>query len=452
MLFYGLCAICAFYPFVRKKCYRIFVFILTIILSLFFFDSKDPFIEMPIYMYTMVLSILLGLFGRKKYTKADKNFLIIFGLIILCMLFSILMLALGINVQAALLLKKSSTDTLSISNELLYATVDFVVIKHFLFYVVYLLFLFFNRDCLMERDNRKTLILACKIIFKILFVFLIVESIITNVFGAWTDRNFITTIFNTSLNQGVKWIGYTGLYTSTAWFAEPSNLRVVIIYYLIRLTERRFSFKSTLWDLLSYVAVVFNGSSTALVIAAIYIVYTIFYFVFSSKKIILKLFGLVLLVACIIIFIQYDSVMFSKVDAFISGDTQWGSAYFRSQSITYAIDIIKYHPLFGLGIGTVYCHAGLFQSLANIGLVGTVLLVYVHVMFLKESLTLITVLKIIFVLGISTAAFMVQEVTSPFMCILMMTMLAKPQKDVCTKRCKSAIKECKNKISIGDLS
>lgn len=424
MLFCCLCAACAIRPLINRNGYREFIFILTVVVSLFFFDSKDPFIGIPLYMYIMVLSILLGLFCRRHYIKTDKKLFIVCILIVVAMMFQMIMLLFGINVQKALLLKQSTTDTLDITSELLYPTVNFTVIKHFLFYIAYLMFLFFNADYLRNKNKLAKLLKCCVKIFKLLFVFLIVECVVTNFTGLLKDRNIITLIFNTSLNQTIKWTSYSGLYTSVAWFSEASNVRIVIIYYLIRITEKNYKFKSIIWDLVSFFAVFASGGSTALMISAIYVVYSVFYLIVVNRYMYLKIIGTAFLIACVCVVSKYGEVMFAKVNIFLSGAITWGSASARSQSIVYALNIIKYHPLFGLGIGTVYSHSGLFQALANIGIVGTSLLVYAHIILLKPSVSFIVIVKIIFVVGILFAAFMIQEITSPFMCILMMTMFA----------------------------
>lgn len=429
MLFCCLCAACAIRPLINRNGYREFIFILTVVVSLFFFDSKDPIVGMPIYMCIMLLSIILGVFSGEYYIGTEKRLLTMCLLIVAIMLFSITTMGLGINVQKALLIKLSLTDTWDVASQLFYPTLNITVVKHFLFCVAYLMFLFFNSDILQKKRMQQKLLHRFINIFKILFAFLIIEFVITNVCGVWRDIKFFPSIFNTSINMIDKWGGFGGwYYVSVAWFAEPASVGcTLIVYYLIRMAEKRYSLRRILWDLCSVVAAFTTGSSTALIISIIYVLYTVFYLIFINKMISLKLVGgLVLLVGCVVV-ARYSTTLFGKIRVFLSGEISWGSGSFRRQSINYAIDIIKYHPLFGLGIGTVYCHSGLFQTVANIGLVGTGLLVYAHVLLLRPKMSPIIVFKIVFVVGISMAAFMIQQITSPFMCALMIAMFAKPK-------------------------
>ena len=161
---------------VRKK-----LFSFSIILSLFFFSSCDPIIGMPLYVYPMFLSVVLSLIY---HPKLKRYLIFILILLFVSMMIPLIRMGWGIGTERYLLIKDSIADVLSLNDQLFIPTVDFTVIKHFIFMLVYAVFVIVNADIVKDNNYVKTLLDRLILLFKILFIGIIIEWTIVNIFGA----------------------------------------------------------------------------------------------------------------------------------------------------------------------------------------------------------------------------------------------------------------------------
>lgn len=396
---------------IRKK-----LFSFSVILSLFFFSSCDPIIGMPLYVYPMLFSAVLSLIH---HPKLKKSLIFILVLLFISMIIPLVRMEWGISTERYFLIKESTTDTLSFKDQLFIPTVDFTVIKHFLFMFVYAVFAIVNADIIKDSTYIKTLLDKLILFFKILFIGIIVEWGIVNFFGGIDDRNLLGWIFSLKTNnQTENWFTW-GSHSVALWFTERSNFNIVALFYMIYLKKKTINASEWLWIFFSVVAVYCTGSSSCLAILAVYLFMEVFIIVIRNRKISQFVFATFIVVSCLVVVCSNIDLFMSKFFVFYqSNEESWSSGYFRANSITYGIEAIKDHPLFGVGIGTVLAHSMLIQTLANIGLVGTSLMLWLHYIICPIKCNLTNILSLIFIVGLSYGCYMIQNFTSPFLIII----------------------------------
>ena len=391
------------------------LFTLTVILCLIFFNSDDPFVKIQLYIYPMILSIFLSLFVNH---RINSTALIAMLILIVCLLIPLIMIQIGMVDDTFLLLKKSNTNVMNISSQLIKPTIDFTVIKHFLYLVAYILFVVFNSDLYADGRYIEKLLNDVTKWFKILIVSLIIEWTFVNALGGFNDRQIMSDLF--SLNgtfQTSNWYTWNS-YSVCLWFSERSSYGIIIFYYLILLKKKFLKTSDWIWCLLAAVACYCTGSSTALIITIAFMAAECAIIVLKNRRI-NQILIVAIIVACgLFVLINYYSVYSPKLLAFMNNKDEWGSGHFRAQSILYGIDAIKKYPLFGVGIGTIYAHSMLIQTLGNIGIIGVIVSLWIHQIVCPVRLNFRNVVSIAFFIGISYGAFMVQHFTSPVIILI----------------------------------
>lgn len=403
---------------------RKFLFALSIILSLFFFSSADPIIGMPLYIYPMIFSIVISLLSN---TKVEKNIILRFSFLILSLIIPLIRMVLSIDLGNYLLIKESTTDTLQIYNQLHTPNVDFIVIKHFLFMMAYVLFVVFNTDIVKDSDYIQNMLLWIISIFKILFVGIIIEWVVVNLMGGINDRNLMGSIFSLkTINQSMNWKTW-GSYSVALCFTERSNFNIIAIFYMIYLKKKEIKSIEWFWLVISALSIYCTGSSSCLAILVIYLVIEIFIIVIRNRKLSQLVFISFIIIGSSIVLFSNFELFTSKLRVFLSNDESASSGYYRANSIVYGIKAIKDHFLFGVGIGTVYVHCMLVQTIANIGIVSTFLMLSIHNKVCPIEKELINIILSLFMIGISYGCYMVQNFTSPFLIVIFIIISCKEE-------------------------
>ena len=402
----------------HKVGYKLFVS--TLIVSIFFFSSKDFIIGMPLYFYFMLISTFVSFRNKKESFRINKN-MIIFGLILVTMIVQILFISLGTFISDSLLINQSNTDLVDISDQFFKPHLNFTIIKHFIFYFMYLLFLIANYDYISNKfliSNISNILLKC---FKILFICILIEFVIVNLLKGYNDRQFMIYLFNINNNQITNYNEY-GHYTVCLSFSERSEMVIILVYFFIRMSNKSFNGNEFLWDILGGAACFATGSTTALLVCAIYFIWLLIVYLIEQKNRAKTYFAIFLFILVIVIAIESNRISFGKFNEFIKPSIEYGSAFFRNRSIKYGIKSFLKSPLLGQGIGTVYCHSGLIQTLANIGIIGLVLMyiLYRNILVRKFSL-----LKMLILICISYGAFIIEQVTSPYFLVVFISLLKK---------------------------
>ncbi len=391
------------------------LFTLSVVLCLFFFSSDDPFINIQLYIYPMLLSIILSLFANRRINISALSAIMV---LIICLLIPIIMMQYGMITDRFLLLKQSNTDVWDIKAQLFKPTINFTVIKHFLYLIAYILFVVINSDLYMDNEYIERLIKVVTKWFKILIVGLILEWVIVNALGGYNDRELMDKFF--SLNgtfQNTNWYTW-GSYSVCLWLSERSNYFIITIFYLILLKKREIEPSDWFWIVMSGVACYCTGSSSSLVIGTVYLFTEFIVTIFKNKRINQVSIMTAIVICSVFIMINYYSVIAPKLLDFINNENKWGSAHFRAQSIEYGLKAIKEYPWFGVGIGTIYAHSMLIQTLGNIGIIGIIVVLWIHQIVCSVRLNFQNIVAAIFFVGISYGAFMVQHFTSPIIIMI----------------------------------
>lgn len=406
------------------KILRRALFTLSVVLCLFFFSSNDPFINIQLYIYPMMLSIIISLFANRRINISALATTLV---LIICLLIPIIMIQYGMINGRFLLLKQSNTDVLDIQAQLFKPTVNFTVIKHFVYLIAYILFVVLNNDLYDDNKYIEKLIKVVIFWFKILIVCLIVEWAFVNAFGGYNDRQLMNVIFSLhGTNQSTNWLTW-GSHSVCLWFTERSVYSIIAIFYLVMLKKETLRFNDWLWIVLSAVACYCTGSSSTLVIIVVYMAAEFIITIIKNKKI-SQISAMSIIAVCgLFILINYYSVYAPKLIDFFNNANVWGSAHFRAQSIEYGLKAIKEYPFFGVGIGTIFVHSMLIQTAANIGAIGIFFVLWIHQIVCPVYFNFRNIVLVIFFIGISYGTFMVQNFTSPMIIMIFIIMHSKEE-------------------------
>ena len=303
---------------------------------------------------------------------------------------------------------------MNINSELRVPTFNFTIFKHFMYFFIYILFVVLNADLYRSELFLSKIIAKVCAIFKILISLIIVEWSIVNILGGYNDRSLMDFIFSLNgVNQKTNWYGW-GSYNVALWFTERSNFFIIAIYYLILLNKNDISRKDWKWIILSAVACYCTGSSSALVIFVLYILLQGSIIIFKTRRVKTYLiYSVVFLFAAITLY-KFYPVFSPKILSFINNKSEWSSSHFRMQSIEYGLKAFASRPFLGVGIGTVFAHSMLVQTLSNIGLIGLYFTLYIHQKVCPICLNKFQkIVGIFFFIFISFGTFMFQHFSSP---------------------------------------
>lgn len=412
-----------FYFFINKKNLSERLAIMTIFYSVFFFSSKDPFIGIPLYFYIMLLSILTACLKKRSFnTYTKKSFLFVF-LLLFEMLLQIINIKYNFNITPTLLINSSITDTINIKNELVYPEVNFTVIKHFIFFALYLFFVYFNINTFQSDFFSNNLLKTMKKGCHFIFIGSFIEFIVVNI----TNLNTVPImefIFSFQSNTYYNWDGFLNTTSVSFCLVERSAYMDIIIFYYLILLKEKFvlNCKNMTMLFLSLFCIFFSSSSSTLFAGIIFFCLWLIKSIFESGDIRVKLISLFTIFMTIIVVISNYNFLFSKIIDYYDGTVQWSSSFFRRQANNYGLEAFKFSPILGLGIGTNYSHSMLIQVLANIGILGLLLTLLFHLSLIKISFNIKNILIISLLIIIYTNSGLIQTFTSPsllfcFLCI-----------------------------------
>lgn len=173
------------------------------------------------------------------------------------------------------------------------------------------------------------------------------------------------------------------------WTREASHLPEVMFFFIVLCVLTKDGRRQKLWMILAAVVMAMSMAFTALLyIGCIAVLLLCVYGRGRSRKTVFALWtgSIIFLVVCGIL--AADDYYASRLEGFIR-DAELilsGKSSFSAGAVTSAkvriLGIVETwrafceRPLFGLGLGTAYCHSGVVSLLANVGLAGTGLWIY----------------------------------------------------------------------------
>ncbi len=424
----------------RYKLYKFrqYLFVLTIIVSFLFFSISDPLLGMPIYVYFCIFSILISI-PKIIGEPIRPRLLSIIFLINIVMIVQIINLEIGIFNPKSLLINQSNTDLLDLSGEFFVPKFDFNVLKHFVFFDIFLFFIYCNNDFIANNNLIKKSLRILNILIFILFVLIYTEFAIANLINV----NYLIKIYNIlGLSTYNVWQGFLDYYVVSGWLPEPSSI-IISFPFFLACAEKSYKkpFKYFLLFLFGAFAVFLTNSSTGIIMVAFAWIYFLLNLLKKRKnKFFLIYFIFTILGLYLIIRLGLFSSQIEKILQFAGiSQQEWGSSSFRINSIKYALYSFCQAPLFGVGIGTVYCHGMFFQVIANIGVLGLLLMIIlINVVFKGKHFS---VFKVSALFILYCASGLVEEFTSPYLLVLLYTSLS----NVYTKKTKKYSKKYSNK-------
>lgn len=373
----------------------------------------------------MTTSVVLSIPQIRKVDFHNLFLILILNGILLLQIFNIY---LKINIMPSLLINESTTDVASydIYSQLFYPALNFTIFKHFAFFDMFLLFCLLNEDIFKEKAFWNKMFSYSKYLYLFLFIFIIIQSVTINTIGYEKEiSQIIQTVFSDRQTPVTYAVG--NFKAAQAWLIEPSYIRCVLFLDLIFIGEiRNGTAKSfdLILIILSAIAILLTTSSTGIGTFGLFVLILLAstFVTKARKKVKTYIYGISIILV-ILIFIGFPNLIvasLNKISTFISDDGTYGSAVYRMNSIKLSIDVIKFSPLIGLGIGTVYAHSMVFQTIGNIGILGFVVSIVIVLRSVKQKN--VYLLSCLFLLVIMMFTGLLEEFTSPYLLFALATL------------------------------
>jgi hypothetical protein len=210
------------------------------------------------------------------------------------------------------------------------------------------------------------------------FVFAFIEFFIDNFYSSTWFRGLIAFLIGNSSGTSSSTRSLFGYSMPLLLYREPSSMAFSMLavalagFYLFRFGEKKW--QAYLCIIGSGFFLVLSGSLSSFIYLFILVVF--FYFVTKRRKLYLGLLlgvgipaaavGIFLFRSRLITIVQYIPAFSRSLPSDLPGKSE----VIRLYSIYNNFCIFLYRPLYGVGLGSLYCYSGLVSTLSNIGLLG----------------------------------------------------------------------------------
>lgn len=362
---------------------RFFLFMFTIIVSIFV-NVGYVFSFAQGYSYSeilMTITVCYSLFENKRVAKRE--------------LFSAAFLLISVFIALSNIFLNSSEAYIIPMNTLIDDVIyGFTSAKHpeftsgnisaFFNLCMFMAFILFNRDFFNEKKYVDKIRNILNLAFKVFFVFMLLEFIISNITSGIWPRKIINTMFGVmDADKAYMVAPYRyGMYCAYGLFVEPSYVTRVIIYALLLMVKDKIDRKDVVFSVMSILVIAVTGSASCymmipLIICAV--IYKGMYYRYGKfGKLMIILLCIVLVYACIVFISGIDvsnsarDSIVMKIASYMNGTETKNSGYTRSMGNTWCYAVLKTNPLFGVGIGTTRGYSFNAGLVANFGIIGII--------------------------------------------------------------------------------
>ena len=417
LLYIGLPIVYLLYFFSKNKSIhklRFLTFCLTLFVSCFLYDTRV--FGQRVYFVLQIVSLFLSLFDNKRCPKRQSSlFLFSSSILVGVMLLQMVNLLFGANAHPSLLIYVSNTDVTNIMSQIFTPRLDSTVIKHFLFFIVFILFVYSNRDFLCDDYYKAKITHIFKYGFACLFSIILLQFFAQNVIGI--SYTVTQDFFDLTLGITPKIYQVGALFSSNAWLPEPSSTGIYILFYLIILRQTQISRKDFFFEFLGLICAFLSTSTTTIATAGIFgllfILRCLFDKSYCGDNVLRHIFLPLTFAAVLLVAVLFSDTFVYKIVTFVTGSGSSLSASWRKQSILLALQVFLKTPLIGNGIGTVFAHSMMVQVISNIGLIGLISSLLLNLAFVKNNSKFSWVLFLL-TLGVFSASGTLQQYSSPY--------------------------------------
>lgn len=377
----------------------------------------------------MIFCMIYGFYGRKKITGKSVLAIII---IAICVLIG------NINIYY----NSSQAKIVSWDN----TNIDYVLygfesavnpvfgksnVNAMLWMLIFVMFCFTCSRYFLEEQYVKNLYDFLLKAFHVMCLLLLVEMIVSNISkGVWA-RNLINTVFGVtndaiSVNKvySVAPKRY-GVYCIYGFYSEPSYMTSFLIYACLLTRMKKISKKESMYVILSVLCLLFTGSSAAYMvipfILGIVLYKNVFFNLNRFQKMVLMSVIIVFIMLAIYIIIDNYSIsgskesILDKIAVYIKGsNSSINSGYTRKNGNQLCYGVLKYNPLFGVGLGTTRGYGFIPGAVACLGIIGILGLFNFYIQVFNVDFSKHKYILLIILLYL-TSCFSVWYIYSPFM-------------------------------------
>lgn len=253
-------------------------------------------------------------------------------------------------------------------------------------FVLFAIIIYFNRDdyvYLLRRVSdwcKISIIWGCiEFLFKNVLAINIFTTVINSFFG-YNENVFLYT------EKFGKFIRLSGMSSEASHYAYSLFIIAIIEYANVKLNKEKHIW---LWLTLALLLVSMSFSSILYIgaFAAMYIIIKNKNNIYFGKKIIFTFIGIIIFVVGVGVIINLnafqnsyygkrlmeifnDTNLFVKLEALRS--VRYTSSRVRLISIITTLQLVRFRPLFGLGLGAASSHGSFAMILSNLGIIGTI--------------------------------------------------------------------------------
>ncbi len=326
-------------------------------------------------------------------TKINKNAFFLFTIVIIGIINLVLI---PVNIRTAN--GNVSWDDFILGETFEYVNFNFFVIQEAVQMIIFIINVLAIYNSFQKEDYKKIIVKFSKIT-KIILIIGLIELIIKYIFHLNVYNEFCNIIFGqayaTVLTIAGRGSGYIlqGLTTEASHYSYVLMISIIILFAVNTITN-----KEKKWIILAILLMCASMSfSSVLFISGLILIY-ILYWLYNSKipkMKLIKIFLLFIIVLFTIILLIYNfnnifnnlsesnflerriKSLIQEIQLIINGQWRYSkqslewSNRVRLVSSYETLKLIKYRPLFGLGIASVASHGSTTMLLAGIGLVGT---------------------------------------------------------------------------------
>lgn len=228
--------------------------------------------------------------------------------------------------------------------------------------------------------------------FHIMCWIIIAEFVISNLTSGTIARKTINYMFgyiNADKTYMIAPKRY-GFYCAYGFLAEPSYMAIFLVYGTLLISKKKIEIKELKYCILSVICLLTSGSTAAYMVIPYIIGIALYKNIISKSSRAGKIeFGIIccIVILCILYYGLFsfdfssagDGILDKIINYITGGNSNINSGYTRSHGNARCYSVLRYNPLFGVGLGTTRGYGLLPGMVACLGIVGSLSLGYFYI-------------------------------------------------------------------------
>lgn len=402
---------------------RFYLFILTVIVSIFI-NIGYVFSFFKSYTYSeilMVITVFYSIFGTKKITQKE---LFAIGFLLLSVIVALANISINSSDAYIIPMSIDIDDVTYGLKGAQHPKIGSGNISSLLNLCVFILFIVLNKDFFKNNKYSERIKQILDISFRYFFIIIILELIISNLTSGVAARSIINRIFGvvyedkTYMRAPLRY----GIYCAYGFFSEPSYCTKIIIYAFLLYIKESFTKLDMFFSILAVITLGVTGSASCYMLIPLIVCIAIYRGIYYRYGII----GKIIIISLCAVFVYLSLKFISNIDisnsakdsfvvkilSYINGKETMNSGYTRSMGNARCYEVLKYNPLFGVGIGTTRGYSFNAGVIANFGILGIAALLFFYKTLCNLKLKS-NILKLVIVVMYFMAIWTVWDAYSP---------------------------------------